>query len=72
SGVVWARWLGNKAAFKLIGGTDEAGSAFEIDRAPKAVPFYRGRPWFIPAVYSLYEWRDKRAMHPGKQCSRRP
>ncbi|TPN80723.1 FAD-binding oxidoreductase [Mesorhizobium sp. CU2] len=72
SGVVWARWLGKKAALKLIGRTDDAGSAFDFDRAPKAVPFYRGRPWFIPAVYSLYEWRDKRAIRLGKQSDRRP
>ncbi|AZO58236.1 MAG: FAD-binding oxidoreductase [Mesorhizobium sp.] len=62
SGVVWARWLGKKAAFKILGETEKAQSAFDFDPAPKAVPFYRGKPWFIPLVYSLYEWRDKRAM----------
>ncbi|TPI58209.1 FAD-binding oxidoreductase [Mesorhizobium sp. B3-1-7] len=62
SGVVWARWLGKKAAFKLLGETEKARSAFDFDPPPKPVPFYRGKPWFIPLVYSLYEWKDKRAM----------
>lgn len=68
SGVVWARWLGKKAAFKLLGQTEKAQSAFDFDPPPKAVPLYRGKPWFIPLVYSLYERRDKRAMR-GKNES---
>jgi glycine/D-amino acid oxidase-like deaminating enzyme len=71
SGVVWARWLGKKAAFKLLGETEKARSAFDFDPPPKAVPFYRGKPWFIPFVYSLYEWRDKRAMRRKSENEKR-
>ncbi|HBF31020.1 FAD-dependent oxidoreductase [Rhizobium sp.] len=62
SGIVWARWLGKKAAYKIIGDKERSQSAFDFDPAPKAVPFYRGNPWFIPAVYSMYEWHDKRTL----------
>ncbi|TIL78052.1 MAG: FAD-binding oxidoreductase, partial [Mesorhizobium sp.] len=67
SGVVWARWLGKKAAFKLLGQTERAQSAFDFDPPPKAVPLYLGKPWFIPLVYSFYERRDKRAMRGKKE-----
>jgi glycine/D-amino acid oxidase-like deaminating enzyme len=72
SGVVWARWLGKKAAFKILGEAEKAQSAFDFDPAPKAVPFYRGKPWFIPLVYSLYGWRDKRAMRRRRTDEGRP
>ncbi len=71
SGVVWARWLGKKAAFKILGEAEKAQSAFDFDPAPQAVPFYRGRPWFIPLVYFLYEQRDKRAMRRRKAVQER-
>ncbi|AZO71184.1 MULTISPECIES: FAD-binding oxidoreductase [unclassified Mesorhizobium] len=70
SGVVWARWLGKKAAFKLLGQTEKALSAFDFD-PPKAVPFFQGKPWFIPFVYSLYAWRDKRAMRRKNEREKR-
>jgi glycine/D-amino acid oxidase-like deaminating enzyme len=62
SGVVWARWLGKKAAFKVLGDKEQPRSAFDFDQAPKAVPFYRGRPWFIPLVYSMYERQDRKTL----------
>ena len=62
SGVVWARWLGKKAAFKVLGDREQAHSAFDFDPAPKAIPFYSGRPWFIPIVYSMYERHDKKTL----------
>jgi glycine/D-amino acid oxidase-like deaminating enzyme len=58
SGVVWAPWVGMRAAHKLMGHTDEARSAFDF-RPPAAVPFYRGNPWFIPAVIKGYALQDK-------------
>lgn len=67
SGVVWARWLGKKAAFKVLGDKDQPSSAFDFDTAPKAVPFYSGRPWFIPIVYSMYERHDKKTLRRVKQ-----
>ncbi|NTJ09293.1 NAD(P)/FAD-dependent oxidoreductase [Rhizobium lusitanum] len=62
SGIVWARWLGKKAAFKVLGDTEQARSAFDFDPAPKAIPFYSGRPWFIPMVYSMYERHDNKTL----------
>lgn len=57
SGVVWARWFGMKAAYRVIGG-GEGESAF-ADRVFQAVPFYDGRPWFLPAIQAWYGLRDK-------------
>lgn len=58
SGVVWAPWVGMRAAHKLMRHVDEAGSAFDF-RPPPAVPFYRGNPWFIPAVIKGYALQDR-------------
>jgi glycine/D-amino acid oxidase-like deaminating enzyme len=63
SGIAWGRWLGKKAAFKILGDGEQSRSAFDFDPAPKTVPFYSGKPWFIPIVYSMYEWHDKRTLH---------
>jgi len=62
SGVVWARWLGKKAATKLLGNDEQAHSAFDFDHKPKAIPFYRGRPWFVPLVFSIYARQDRKAL----------
>lgn len=57
SGVVWARWLGRKAALKVLGSA-EAATVF--DRAPlRGRPFYFGRPWFLPAAMAWYRARDR-------------
>lgn len=48
SGVVWARWFGQKIAQQILGMPNGA-SAFECE-PPPAVPFFDGRPWFLPAV----------------------
>jgi glycine/D-amino acid oxidase-like deaminating enzyme len=39
-----------------------ARSAFDLDQAPKDVPFYRGRSWFLPFVYSMYERHDRKTL----------
>jgi glycine/D-amino acid oxidase-like deaminating enzyme len=57
SGVVWAPWIGHKAAQKLLGNSPEAPSAFDF-RAPPAVPFYNGTPWFMPFVMANYRLQD--------------
>jgi glycine/D-amino acid oxidase-like deaminating enzyme len=57
SGTVWAPWLGKKAALKILGDAD-AQTQFETS-PPPSVPFYNGKPWFIPAViagYGLQDW----------------
>jgi glycine/D-amino acid oxidase-like deaminating enzyme len=58
SGVVWAPWLGTRAANKLMGRAVEAASAFDF-RPPAAVPFYRGNPWFMPAVIQGFALQDR-------------
>ncbi|BCH61936.1 oxidoreductase (plasmid) [Agrobacterium vitis] len=62
SGIVWGRWLGKKAAFKILGDKEQPRSAFDFDPAPKAVPFFSGKPWFIPLVYAMYERHDKKTL----------
>ncbi|MDO3436561.1 FAD-binding oxidoreductase [Rhizobium sp. CBN3] len=62
SGVVWARWLGKKAACKILGDGEQSRSAFDFDAAPRAVPFFNGKPWFIPIVYSMYARHDKKML----------
>lgn len=57
SGVVWARWLGKKAALRILGDS-EAETAF--DDAPfRAVPLYDGRPWFLPAALVWQGFKDR-------------
>lgn len=57
SGVVWARWFGRKAALKILG--DPVGaSAFENQRF-RAIPFYNGNPWFVPAAVAWYKFLDR-------------
>ncbi|MDK9764687.1 FAD-binding oxidoreductase [Vibrio sp. D420a] len=57
SGVVWGRWFGQKAAQKILG-NPEGHSAFE-GQPFKAVPFYNGKPWFLPGVVQWFKLRDK-------------
>ncbi|WP_404401875.1 NAD(P)/FAD-dependent oxidoreductase [Pelagibacterium halotolerans] len=61
SGVVWAPWLGTRAANRLLGNTSEARTAFDF-RPPAFVPFYNGTPWFMPAVIQGYALQDRLAM----------
>jgi glycine/D-amino acid oxidase-like deaminating enzyme len=58
SGVVWAPWVGMHAAFKLMGHGEQAHTAFDF-RPPAAIPFYRGNPWFMPAIIKGYGLQDK-------------
>jgi len=59
SGVVWARWAGQKAALNVLGGA-QARSALDF-RPPRAIPLYSGKPWFMPAVFAWYEFLDRLA-----------
>jgi len=61
SGVVWAPWIGRKAAHKILGNTNEAPSAFDF-RPPSAVPFFNGNPWFMPFVMMKYRFNDRKKM----------
>lgn len=56
SGVVWARWAGQKAALQVLG--DDAGrSAFDF-RPPRAIPFFEGKAWFMPGVFVWMQAQD--------------
>ena len=57
SGVVWARWMGQKAAMVVMG-REEGASAF--DKVPfRAIPFYNGTPWFLPVMMNWYKLKDR-------------
>lgn len=56
SGVVWARWVGEKLAWQILGDSRGA-TAFDF-RPPPAVPLYAGTPWFMPLVYAKYTIGD--------------
>jgi len=57
SGVVWARWLGKKAALRILGDA-EAETAFD-DVPFHAIPLYDGRPWFVPATILWHGFKDR-------------
>lgn len=59
SGVVWARWAGQKVALQILG--DAAGQSGLDFRPPAAIPFYSGKPWFMPAVFAWLSWQDRQA-----------
>ena len=58
SGVVWAPWLGSKAAQMILGNTDDAASLFAGNAFPTR-PFYKGNPWFVPWVIRWYGLKDR-------------
>ncbi len=60
SGVVWAPWIGSRAAYKLLG-DDKGKSAFDL-RPPPFVPLYNGKPWFMPAFIQVYRMQDRLAL----------
>lgn len=64
SGVVWARWAGQKAAWQVLG--EEGGTSALDMRPPPAVPFYNGTPWFMPGVFAWLTWQDRRAQRHRK------
>jgi glycine/D-amino acid oxidase-like deaminating enzyme len=57
SGVVWARWLGQKAALQVL--NDPQGQTAFDDAPLRAIPLYDGRPWFVPASILWYGFKDR-------------
>jgi glycine/D-amino acid oxidase-like deaminating enzyme len=57
SGVVWARWLGRKAALRILGDR-QADTAFD-DARFRTIPLYDGRPWFVPATILWHGFKDR-------------
>ena len=63
SGVVGARWAGDKTAKQILG---EASGSSALDfRPPPAVPLFAGKPWFMPAVFGFLTLQDKLARRKG-------
>jgi len=60
SGVVWAPWIGNRAAHKLLK-DDQGKSAFDFRPIP-AIPLYAGKPYFMPTIIQVYRIQDRIAM----------
>ena len=59
SGVMMMTYLGHQTGLKLLG-TQDRPCGFDGDPfAPVPVPFYRGDPWFLPAVGGYYVARDR-------------
>jgi len=57
SGVAMAPYLGHKVALKLLGDRDGR-TAFD-NRPFAPIPFYAGRPWFLPFLDCYYRARDR-------------
>ncbi|WPZ37185.1 FAD-dependent oxidoreductase (plasmid) [Thalassobaculum sp. OXR-137] len=57
SGVAMMSYLGHRTAEKLLG-VEERPCGFER-MAPLSLPFYAGRPWFLPAVGSWWGLLDR-------------
>ncbi|TCS55259.1 glycine/D-amino acid oxidase-like deaminating enzyme [Primorskyibacter sedentarius] len=55
SGVAMMSYLGHQTALKLLG--REFDTTFHRDFKPQA--FYSGNPWFMPAIITALEWRDR-------------
>ena len=68
SGVVWARWLGMKAARQILGDEEAGRTAFDF-RPPRFVPLFNGKPWFMPLVYAKMEATDRRLMR-GRESAK--
>ena len=58
SGVVWAPWLGRKAAQMILGDREGSQSVFAQKPFPTR-PLYTGKPWFIPLVIRWYGLKDR-------------
>lgn len=57
SGVVWARWAGQKAALQVL--NDQEGHSALDFRPPRWVPLVSGKAWFMPAVFGWLRIQDR-------------
>ena len=60
SGIAMMTFLGNQIARRILqnGQTDSAFARLKFPSVP--VPFYSGRPWFLPIVGEYYRYLDRR------------
>ena len=59
SGVALMPYLGHKVACKVLG-LAEGVTAYDRHEPP-AIPFYDGRPWFLPAMTAWWRYKDWRS-----------
>ena len=59
SGIGMLTYLGNQVAQRILqdGETNTAYATLDLPKVP--VPFYKGRPWFLPIVGDYYRWLDR-------------
>ena len=57
SGVVWARWAGQKAALQVL--NDQDGRSALDFRPPRWVPLLSGKAWFMPVVFGWLRFQDR-------------
>jgi glycine/D-amino acid oxidase-like deaminating enzyme len=65
TGLPMATWLGRKLALRILGDS-QATTALDGQPFPARI-FYRGNPWFLPAVVRWYGYKDRRDL---KRASR--
>jgi glycine/D-amino acid oxidase-like deaminating enzyme len=65
SGIAMMTYLGNRIGRRILdeGRTDSAYADLALPAVP--VPFYRGRPWFLPIVGEYYRYLDRRDRRAG-------
>ncbi len=65
SGIAMMTYLGNRIGRRILDGgrTDSAYADIALPAVP--VPFYRGRPWFLPIVGEYYRYLDRRDRRAG-------
>ncbi len=68
SGVVWARWAGEKVANQVLG--DPTGESALDFRPPRAVPLFAGKAWFMPAVFGWLTLQDRLARRDARPARR--
>ncbi len=63
SGVAMMTYLGQQVARRILGHFHSAYADLDFPAIP--VPFYRGKPWFLPIVGEYYRWRDAKERRAG-------
>lgn len=60
SGVATMTYLGRAVARRILAGGNSDSAYAQLDFPDVPVPFYRGRPWFLPIVGEYYRFLDRR------------
>ena len=58
SGVARSSYFGTKLGYKMLGDDEKGRTAFD-DIPMESKPFYRGNPWFMPAVLAWHRVADR-------------